>query len=379
MLRTALPTALAAVLCITSPCISIAKAPPVTTSPAQTAPSKPAALVSGSSTIGTVFGENITWDEFTTYLQNDEPGTFQTVLSQAVAPGIVGQLFGPSAKPSITLTPADALQMLRENPPATLVSELNNYLTRKMIEHEAAAEKVVVTKQDVDDFIARQLANARASGAIPAGTTDEQFLAERGFSKEALEKLDKPSAMLVKLINIYLAKQDGHPIGPNDFLQASHILIKAPVITASSTAAEKKADADALAKIKAIRKDIVSGKITFAEAAKKYGEDNTKTTGGDLGVFMYGSMVPSFDKAAFGLKPGVVSEPVHTRFGYHLIEVTKQGDQISKAARDKALLFMESNVLPRYLQSIQKKADIVNLLQKEIPPSPMIGAGGDQN
>lgn len=94
---------------------------------------------------------------------------------------------------------------------------------------------------------------------------------------------------------------------------------------------------------------------------------------------MHGAMVPSFDKAAFGLKPGVVSEPVHSRYGYHLIEVTKVGDQISQADRDKALLFMESNVLPTYLQSVQKRADIVNLLQKEIPPSPMGGAGGDQN
>jgi len=59
----------------------------------------------------------------------------------------------------------------------------------------------------------------------------------------------------------------------------------------------------------------------FAEMARIYSEDNqTATAGGDLGFFGPGMMVPEFEAAAFALAPGAVSEPVKTKFGYHIIK-----------------------------------------------------------
>ncbi len=64
----------------------------------------------------------------------------------------------------------------------------------------------------------------------------------------------------------------------------------------------------------------------FATLANEYSDDpgntgaNGEKKGGDLGLFGKGRMVPAFEEAVFGLKPGEVSEPVETRFGIHIIK-----------------------------------------------------------
>lgn len=70
-----------------------------------------------------------------------------------------------------------------------------------------------------------------------------------------------------------------------------------------------------------VRKEIESGEVTFEEAASKYSSCPSKEQGGSLGAFGRGMMVPEFEDAAFKLEIGVVSEPVQTQFGYHLIKV----------------------------------------------------------
>ena len=80
-------------------------------------------------------------------------------------------------------------------------------------------------------------------------------------------------------------------------------------------------DAEALAKAKDLRAQILAG-ADFADLAKKESDDTgSGNNGGDLGTFKHGQMVPSFEEVAFKLKPGELSEPVKTQFGYHLIKV----------------------------------------------------------
>lgn len=79
-------------------------------------------------------------------------------------------------------------------------------------------------------------------------------------------------------------------------------------------------DAKALEKIKSIRSKVNSK--NFGDIAKKETEDPTgKTNGGDLGWFSAGRMVPEFEKVAFAMKKGEISEPIKTQFGYHIILV----------------------------------------------------------
>ncbi len=76
-------------------------------------------------------------------------------------------------------------------------------------------------------------------------------------------------------------------------------------------------------KIRELKKRIDAGE-DFAAIAKAESACPSKERGGDLGEFGRGMMVKEFDEAAFTLPVGVVSEPVKTQFGWHLIKVTEK-------------------------------------------------------
>src|SRR4051812_26712705 len=95
-------------------------------------------------------------------------------------------------------------------------------------------------------------------------------------------------------------------------VRASHILLKTE---GKDDAAVKKQAEDLLAQIK-------KG-ANFEELAKKHSEDTgSAVKGGDLDFFGKGQMVAEFDKVAFEMKPGQISDVVKSQFGYHIIKVT---------------------------------------------------------
>ena len=108
-------------------------------------------------------------------------------------------------------------------------------------------------------------------------------------------------------------------------------------------------DEEALAKANELHKRIVAGE-DFATLAKAESDDSTASNGGLLPPSPRGRMVPSFDEVSFKLKPGEVSEPVKTPFGYHIIKVeahvTKTFEQVSPQ--------IEKILLP---QKVQKTID----------------------
>lgn len=110
----------------------------------------------------------------------------------------------------------------------------------------------------------------------------------------------------------------------NDFevLKARHILIRVKGAPMQAIPGKPElSDEEALAKAQSIRKRLEAGE-DFATLAKAESDDTgTMAQGGDLGEFRRGMMVPPFETAALAAKVGVVTEPVKTPFGYHLIEV----------------------------------------------------------
>ena len=80
--------------------------------------------------------------------------------------------------------------------------------------------------------------------------------------------------------------------------------------------------AQALAQLSAIRRDILSGRVDFADVARRISQDGSAPQGGDLGWANPGMFVPEFEQAMNQLRPGQLADPLVSRFGVHLIEVT---------------------------------------------------------
>ena len=80
--------------------------------------------------------------------------------------------------------------------------------------------------------------------------------------------------------------------------------------------------AQAVARLREVRQSIVSGKADFAALARQLSQDGSAQQGGDLGWANAGMFVPEFEQVMNSLRPGQVGEPVVSRFGVHLIEVT---------------------------------------------------------
>ncbi|MDV5355184.1 peptidylprolyl isomerase SurA [Enterobacter asburiae] len=113
-------------------------------------------------------------------------------------------------------------------------------------------------------------------------------------------------------------------------VHARHILLKpSPIMT----------DDQARTKLEEIAADIKSGRTTFANAAKEFSQDpGSANQGGDLGWAAADIYDPAFRDALMKLKRGQMSGPVHSSFGWHLIEMldTRNVDKTDAAQKDRA-------------------------------------------
>lgn len=75
-----------------------------------------------------------------------------------------------------------------------------------------------------------------------------------------------------------------------------------------------------------LKSQIAAGTLSFEDAAKANSTCPSGQSGGELGSFGPGMMVPEFDKVVFNESVGEVHGPVKTQFGYHLLEVTERTD-----------------------------------------------------
>lgn len=132
-------------------------------------------------------------------------------------------------------------------------------------------------------------------------------------------------------------------------VKASHILIKTKPNDPES---EKKA----LEKIQGLQKR--AAKEDFGKLAAEFSEDGgSKVKKGDLGFFARGRMVPEFDKVAFTLPVGKISEPVKSMFGYHLIKVTDKKPAFEATLENTKAKIAKKLIVQEKLQAMAKEIE----------------------
>lgn len=167
------------------------------------------------------------------------------------------------------------------------------------------------TEQKINEYVSLfvnfklKVTEAKAMGM----DTTAVFIKEYKTYKDELKKpFTAEKSELDKLVKLEYQRM-------GEEVRASHILIavKQDAVAADTIAAFKK--------IMTIRDKILGGE-TFDKAASEFSEDpSAKTNHGDLGYFSALQMVYQFEDAAYALKVGEISQPIRTRFGYHILKV----------------------------------------------------------
>ena len=182
--------------------------------------------------------------------------------------------------------------------PKRISTYLNNLLLTKTLAIEgrqAGVDRNPVLRRRIELEADRLIAEAQIKRIEEAAGAD--------FDARAAE-------FLVKAKEIYLVDKDKYR-SPEQ-VDVSHILIETRIRTPEQ----------ALARAQEARKKVLAG-TDFATVAQQMSDDpSAKTNGGKIGWFARGRMDPAVTEAAFGLKDvGDLSEPVLSRFGYHVIRL----------------------------------------------------------
>ena len=236
-----------------------------------------------------------------------------------------------------------------ESSPAAL-GTLQQMVRDALIQQYAKNNNITVSDAD----IAKREDELKAN--FPNGSWDE-MLKSRGLTEkdvhDALQEqliIDQAVGKDIKItdaqVKAYFDKNHAAFDKPEQ-VKAKHILVP------DMKTAEK------------VEADLKAGKDFAAEAHQYSMDPGSKDKGGELGYFRRGQMVPAFDKAAFSLPVGQVSQPVKSPFGYHIIVVEERQPGVKATldnSRDKIVAILrqqqEAPLIQPFLQDLQSKANI---------------------
>ena len=282
-------------------------------------------------------------------------------------------------KPQLERLTAQAAQM----PPAFLEQYKTQIrqqaLERMVVEKLLDQEVKQINLQVTDEEVMKKIEEMAAQQSPPLSMEDFKALIEAyGQSLEEVKERIRKGSSYQKIVEaqfegkINITEEDAKKFydeNPKEFetpeqVRASHILIAIKPTDSNDVKAEAKQKIEQL--LKQVQND-----ADFAQLAKENSTCPSSEKGGDLGFFGKGQMVPAFEKVAFELKPGQVSDVVETRFGYHIIKVDDRKDASTKSfeeEKDGIINNLENKkkgeIAKLYIESLKAPAKIVYPLGK---------------
>jgi peptidyl-prolyl cis-trans isomerase SurA len=225
----------------------------------------------------------------------------------------------------------DSLAALRKQVIASIVDE------ELLVQQAQRDTAIKVTDQEIADGVEQQVRKVRGNFTSEVdyknelkragfGTPEEyrRWLTDQqrraAFQNRLIEKLRqdgklKPVSPTEQEMRAYFNEQKG-ALGNRPATVSFRQIVIAPR-PAPEAKARTRAQADSI--VLELRRG-----ADFATAAKRFSQDpGSKDQGGSLNWFRRGVMVPEFERVAFALRPGVVSDPVESPFGYHIIQVER--------------------------------------------------------
>jgi peptidyl-prolyl cis-trans isomerase SurA len=171
--------------------------------------------------------------------------------------------------------------------------------------------RLAASHSDAPDAMQGGLMGWRAEDRLPELYSNALAKLKPG---EVSEVLRSPAGFHVLKL---LERRGAGPAGGPEVPQARvrHILVRTNELVSEAEARRRLAD---------LRERIVAGGADFAELARLHSADGTAARGGDLGWVFPGDTVPDFERAVDALKPGELSQPVKTPFGWHLVQVLER-------------------------------------------------------
>jgi peptidyl-prolyl cis-trans isomerase C len=214
----------------------------------------------------------------------------------------------------------DSANALSEDPEIGRAT-LENLIAVELLYQEAKKQGYAASPEAVDRSV--QALRSR----YPSEAEFDKDVKSKGFTRKMLAEDAGKQIMVENYIMRGLGVEEPGAEEVADFyaknaaminsperVKASHILLKVKPDATEADKAQVRTRAVELASRARKGED-------FAALAQANSEDGSASKGGDLGYFMRGQMVPPFEKAAFSLRVGAISDPVPTQFGWHVIKV----------------------------------------------------------
>jgi len=353
--------------------------------------SKPSAAALGAKVVATVNGEKITRAQVlddlllnqTARLGATNPQFANIYGRPAAEVGVIVRIGELAAKrmaasggKPVSISRADLLDWVFKGNPQMLSAPVQDLIRERAVAQAARKKGIALTETEIKSQLAKSIDSARQRfGPILQGKSDQQILAAFGVPARTLRRGVITSLLVEKMIRKEMEAKMGHKIGQDDFVDASHLVVRVNPKPQDSAATEK-AFEEGKTKIAGYLEEIKSGKITFEKAAQQYSDDPTKFRNGKLGVLLRGQTLygEEFEKALFSLEPGRVSEPIRSPSGWHLLRVDRPGKDIPTAERDQTLENSLRGRVPQYVAQLVSEAKVTNTIPSP-PTNPMMMPG----